>query len=102
MYSFRERAPQNRPKRRHFETVGRHLYFGNGSEADDVTFDKLSSILYTKVLSMVHCVAVDRHKPSNNTKGVSFINYWPTVEETMACKNKASQLAKGIELLCVF
>ena len=76
MYSFRERTPHNRPKRRHFETVGRHLYFGKGSEADDVTFDKLSSILYTKVLSMVHCVAVGRQKPSNNSKGVSFHIYY--------------------------
>ena len=72
MYSFLDRAPQNRPERRLFETVGRHLYFGNGSEADDVTFNKLSSILYTKVLSMVHCVTIGRHKQSNNIKGVSF------------------------------
>ena len=31
-------------KQHHFGTVGHHLYFGNGSKADDVTSDKLSSI----------------------------------------------------------
>ena len=67
MYSFREWAPQNRPKQRHLERVGCHLYFGN----DDITFDKLSSILCTKELSMVHCVAVGRHTPN----GWVFINY---------------------------
>ena len=83
--------------------MGHHLYFGNGSEADEVIFDKLSSILYTKVFSMVHYVAVGRHKPSNSTKGVtSKTTYWLTIEETVACKHKASQLAKGIELLSVF
>ena len=69
MYSFRERAPQNRQKRRHFETVGGHLYFCNGSEADGVTFDKLSSILYTKVVRMVHCVAVRVINQVTTSKG---------------------------------
>ena len=117
MYSFRERAPQNRPKRRHFETVGRHLYFGNGSEADELTFDKLSLILYTKVLRMVHCVAVGRHKLSN-TKGVSFIKIkrgaWVRSKMLFHClfpvlvshiemniaSHKASQSQRGIPTNC--
>ena len=54
-----------------FETVGCHFYFGNRREADDLTFDKLSSILNTKVL-MVRCLTVGCQKQSINTKGASF------------------------------
>ena len=54
-----------------FETVGCHFYFGNRREADDFTFDKLSSILNTKVL-MVCWLTVGCQKQSINTKGASF------------------------------
>ena len=77
--------------------MSRHLYFGNGSEADDITFD----ILHTKVLSIIHCVAVGRHKLSNITKGVTFhkLPTDPQWKKPVARKIKACQ--RNQTVLCL-